>query len=33
VKGSAKNSVAVNEYYNKFINQSGEFSAYGVIPK
>ena len=33
VKVTAKNSVADNEYYNKFINQAGEFSAYGVLPK
>ena len=33
VKVSSKNSVAENEYYNKFINQTGEFSAYGVMPK
>lgn len=33
VKATAKNSVADNEYYNTFINQAGEFSAYGVLPK
>lgn len=33
VNASAKNSVADNEYYNKFMNQTGEFSAYGILPK
>lgn len=33
VKAMPKNSVSDNEYYNKFINQAGEFSAYGVLPK
>ena len=33
VKVSAKNSVAENESYNTFINQAGEFSDYGVMPK
>lgn len=33
VKMMANSSVADNEYYNKFIHQSGEFSAYGVMPK
>lgn len=33
VQVTSKNSVADNEYYNRFINQAGEFSAYGVLPK
>ncbi|ROP62111.1 hypothetical protein EDF81_0593 [Enterobacter sp. BIGb0383] len=33
VKMMANSTVAENEYYNKFINQTGEFRTYGVMPK
>lgn len=33
VKMMANSTVAENEYYNQFINQTGEFRSYGVLPK
>ena len=33
VKVAAKNTVEENEYYNAFVEQTGRFRGYGILPK